>query len=372
MRTWITRLGVVTALGAGLEETWTRAAACDSGVRDIDTFDTRRYPARQAATVAGAWAVDRGRAFLEVAAEGLLRRGAPPPDCALVLGSTLGGMELGTRFVRAGLAGTGEGLEFYLAQTQARWLASRLGIDGPVRVVCDACASGASAMALARRIIRTGRCRAAIAGGYDAFGEFVHAGFCALGVVTRAGCRPFDTRRDGMVLGEGAGLVLLETEPSDGAVELAGVGLTADAFHLTRPEPTGEMASEAIRLALLEAGEPPSAVGYVNAHGTGTVANDRMEAAAIRRAIGDGVPVSSCKPAIGHTLGGAGAIEAILTAEMIRRGVLLPTVGHETLDPVCQGLDVVAGQARETRLRVAVSTSFGFGGQNAAVVLRRA
>ncbi len=365
-------MGVVTALGAGLEETWTRAAAGESGVRNIETFDARRYSAGQAATVAGAWPADRGLAFLEVAADELLRRGAPPSDCALVLGSTLGGMELGTRFVRAGLAGHGEGLEFYLAQQQARWLASRLGIDGPVRVVCDACASGASAMALARRIIRAGRCRAAIAGGYDPFCEFVHAGFCALGVVTRAVCRPFDPRRDGMVLGEGAGLVLLETEPSEGAVELAGAGLTADAFHLTRPEPTGEMASEAIRLALEEAGEPPSAVGYVNAHGTGTVANDRMEAAAIRRAVGEGATISSTKPAIGHTLGGAGAIEAILTAEMIRRGVLLPTLGHKSLDPVCHGLDVVAGGARETRVRVAVSTSFGFGGQNAALVLRKA
>lgn len=363
-------MGVVTALGIGLEETWSRAVAGGSGVRAVEVFDARRYPARQAATVPGTWPVDRGRAFLELAAGELLRRGALPPDCALVLGSTLGGMDLGTRFVRSGLSKAVDGLEFYLAHEQARWLGARLGIRGPVRVVCDACASGASSMALARGLIRAGRCRAAIAGGYDPFCEFVHAGFCALGVVTRTSCRPFDPRRDGMVLGEGAGLALIETEPVEGAVELAGAGLTADAFHLTRPEPSGEMASEAIRLALEEAGEPPSAVGYVNAHGTGTVANDRMEASAIRRVLGDGVPVGSSKPAIGHTLGGAGAIEAILTAEMLRRGVLLPTVGHESLDPLCEGIDVIT-RPRETRVRVAVSTSFGFGGQNAALVLRK-
>ncbi len=370
MRTWITRTGLATALGAGSEETWSRAVAGGSGVREIEIFDAQRYPARRAATVPGPWPVDRGRAFLGVAADELQRRGALPRDCALVLGSTLGGMDLGTRFVRQGLSGPVEGLEFYLASNQAQWLAARLGIGGPVRVVCDACASGASAMALARRMIRAGACRAAVAGGYDPFCEFVHAGFCALGVVTRTECRPFDARRDGMVLGEGAGLALLEAEPCEGAVELAGTGLTADAFHLTKPEPKGEMAAEAIRLALAEAGEEASAVGYVNAHGTGTIANDRMEAEAIRRAIGRGVPVSSTKPAIGHTLGGAGAIEAILTAEMMRRGVLLPTLGHESADPACEGLDVIVGAPRETRVRVAVSTSFGFGGQNAAVVLR--
>jgi 3-oxoacyl-[acyl-carrier-protein] synthase II len=201
-----------------------------------------------------------------------------------------------------------------------------------------------------------------------------------MGALSREGVsRPFDARRDGFVMGEGAAVLVLEREEharARGAQILArviGYGASNDAFHITQPEVNGRGAIEAMEAALRDADLSPSDVGYVNAHGTSTPLNDRIETQAIRRVLGDdGPPVSSCKGAVGHTLGAAGAIEALACVEALRKGALPPTLGLEEVDPECEA-DHVAGAPREAPdLKVALSNSFGFGGQNATLVLQAA
>lgn len=258
-------------------------------------------------------------------------------------------------------------------------LALRYGIGGPNLTVVTACASGANALGEALQEIRLGTCDVVVAGGAEAATDpVVVASFANLGALTRTGVRPFDRDRDGFAMGEGAAVVVIESEEHArrrGArvlCELAGYGRTADAYHITAPHPEGLGAIRAVRMALDDAGLAPGDIGYVNAHGTSTPLNDASEAAALHAVFGAAVaPVSSTKSMVGHLIGAAGALEAAVTAMSLSREVLPPTIHFETPDRAID-LDVVPNEAREAKgVDAAISNSFGFGGHNTVLAMRR-
>ncbi len=260
-------------------------------------------------------------------------------------------------------------------------IAMRRGLHGPGFSIASACSTGAHSIGEAARMIARGEVDAMIAGGTEAaLVGLCIAAFRRMGALSRVGeSRPFDTRRDGFVMGEGSAVLVLEREEHAKArgaqiyARVTGYGASNDAFHITQPEENGRGAVEAMTMALEDAGLTPADVGYVNAHGTSTPINDRVETIALRQVFSDdGPPVSSCKGAVGHTLGAAGAIEALACVEALRRGALPPTLGLEDVDPECAA-DHIAGAPREAPdLKVALSNSFAFGGQNATLVLQAA
>ena len=251
-------------------------------------------------------------------------------------------------------------------------VARLLDAGGPVECVSMACASGTAALGVGLDWIRRDLCDAVVAGGVDAFSSFVHAGFAALRALDPETPRPFHRHRAGLGLGEGAALLLLRRGPAPGP-RVAGWGVSADANHLTGPDPTGGGLARAVAAALDDAGQMPADVDHVNAHGTGTVFNDLMESKAFHLALGDraaAIPVTSLKGTIGHTMGAAGAIEAVACALTLEHGLVPPTAGLDEQDPEI-ALDVVSGEPRSGDYRCVVSTSSGFGGINAALVLMR-
>jgi 3-oxoacyl-[acyl-carrier-protein] synthase II len=232
-------------------------------------------------------------------------------------------------------------------------------------------------VALAASWIRAGRADVVLAGGTDLLCRFVVAGFNSLRATSDV-ARPFDRRRKGLVLGEGAAVLVLESDAHARArgarvrARVSGVGAAADAIHMTAPDREGAGAARAIRAALDDAGVAPADVGFVSAHGTGTPYNDAMEAAALTRVFGAGrIPVNSIKGAIGHTLGAAGALEAVLCTRVLETGLVPPTTGLDDVDPACASLDLVHGGSRQVDTRTVVSTSSGFAGANAALVLEK-
>jgi 3-oxoacyl-[acyl-carrier-protein] synthase II len=260
----------------------------------------------------------------------------------------------------------------------------QFGFTGPNECITTACAAGAHAVGEGYRVIQEGLADVCIAGGTEASViPFCIAGFAQMQALTRnpdpeRACRPFDRDRDGFILSEGAGAVVLEDAEralARGAriyAEVAGYGASADAYHITAPEPEGLGAIQAMQAALQDAGEPPEAVDYINAHGTSTQLNDAAESRAIKKALGDHayrVAVSSTKSMTGHMLGAAGAVEAAIAALAIHEGTIPPTINHENGDEDCD-LDYVPNVKRTANVRLALSNSFGFGGQNACLALR--
>jgi 3-oxoacyl-[acyl-carrier-protein] synthase II len=278
------------------------------------------------------------------------------------------------------------GIPQYMPNAGSAAVAMKHGLKGQMYGVVSACSGGAHAIGSALRMIQYGDADAVVAGGAEAaLTEFGIACFNSMQALSPSGVsRPFDARRDGFVMGEGAGVLVLEAEDAArdrGAVvlgEVAGYGSTSDAYHLTAPEPTGMAAARAITLALEDAGVTPDDIAYVNAHGTSTQLNDAAETAALKRAFGEDrarkVPVSSTKSSIGHLLGAAGAVEAVATVRALADRVIPPTLGYEVPDPELD-LDYVPGEARPLIAAnggppLAVSNSFAFGGHNVALVLR--
>jgi 3-oxoacyl-[acyl-carrier-protein] synthase II len=275
----------------------------------------------------------------------------------------------------------------YMPNAAPAAVSMRHGLQGQMYGVVSACASGGHALGQAMRMIQYGDADAVVAGGAEAtLTEFGFACFNALQALSPTGeSRPFDARRNGFVMGEGAGtLVLEEAEAARarGATilgELSGYGSTADAHHLTAPEPTGRPASQAITLALRDAGLSAGQISYVNAHGTSTELNDAAETNALKLALGEyaaKIPISSTKSTIGHLLGAAGAVEAVATVQALRHRVIAPTLGYEVPDPELD-LDYVPGQARELvpvngGPPAALSNSFAFGGHNVSLVIKAA
>ena len=398
-RVAITGIGLVTALGASREESWRRLIAGECGIRPATVFETEGYRSRVAAEV-DMDAVDRDMSPLErrrrsrgdrlavcAAAEAVEDAGLPssmdPSRVGVFLGAGTGDLLRNEQFYRTWLAHgiararPSEAWNHFLS-TPVDAIAAAFGFEGPRACIVAACASSTIAIGRAVEAIRSGRADAALAGGADALARLTFSGFNQLRLMDPEPCRPFARGRAGMNIGEGAGLLVLEAldrARRRGAhvyAELAGHSAACEAYHPTAPEPTGRPVEAVITLALRDAGLNADAVDHVNAHGTATPQNDTAESRGFARVFGDRVtrvPVTSVKSMVGHCLGAAGGVEAAVLALTIDRGVIPPTIHHAETDRECP-IDVVANEAREAPLRCAVSTSLGFGGNDAAIVLR--
>ena len=398
-RVVITGAGIVTALGLGWKPNAEGFRAGRPAFRPVSLFDVSRQRVKTAAEVELPDALpptslsrrqvgrlDRaGKMLLLAANEAWQQAGWKPAlNLPLVLGTTAGGMSLGEDYFRQAVQSPARHRRqptraiHYQPQVQARMVLDALGFGGPITIISNACASGSNAIGQAWSLIRCGQAERALAGGYDALSLLVFAGFDALQALSPTVCRPFDARRDGLALGEGAALVALETlehaqrRKATILGELIGYGTTIDQHHLTQPQPEGNAALAAMNLACEAARLGPQEVDYINAHGTGTVLNDSAEAFAISRWAGPRaatLPVSSTKASIGHLLGAAGAVEAVICLMALREQWLPVQAAFATPDPACNF--PIVRQPRDARVNVALSNSFGFGGVNATLILRR-
>jgi len=393
----ITGLGMVSALGLGREESFRRLCAGERGIGPVSLFDTAGLRSQIAAEVRGLdvaalaprgeaadWSRSDALAFV-AARDALTHAGhVDGVPLGLALGGTTGGMYETERALAVLPKGQIQPqdarrlLDFPLAVSVER-VARTLGSVVCSATVCSACSSGAVAIALAASWLLSGRVPRVVAGGVDGLCQLTFTGFNALGAVDPKPCRPFDVARAGLTLGEGAACLVLELESAArerGAqiiALLSGWAVASEAHHVTHPEPSGERAAAVMRDALAAAGLEPGAIDYVNAHGTGTVQNDAMEARALTRVFGselERVWLSSSKAQIGHTLGAAGAIEAAITALAIQRGQLPPTAGLE--QPEAPELRHVRAPNQRATLRAALSSSFGFGGACAVLAFEAA
>jgi 3-oxoacyl-[acyl-carrier-protein] synthase II len=398
-RVVITGLGAVTPLGVGARALHERWAAGECGIIDGAAACSDFEP-KDTMSVKEVRRLDRFSQFaLVAAAEAIAQAGwdgelpYDPLRVGCVIATGIGGIETvetqhdvmrdrGAKMVSP------LGVPQYMPNAGAAAVAMKHGLRGQMYGIVSACSSGGHALGSAMRMIQYGDADAAVAGGAEAtLTAFGFACFNSMQALSPTGIsRPFDARRDGFVMGEGAGVLVLEeasAAEARGATvlgELIGYGATSDAYHLTAPEPTGGPASRAIELALKDAGVTPDGVDYVNAHGTSTQLNDAAETLALKRALGEErakrIPISSTKSAIGHLLGAAGAVEAVATVQALAARLIPPTLGYEVPDPELD-LDYVPGRAREMAMSngrppVAISNSFAFGGHNVALALRGA
>ena len=386
-RVAIVGAGIVSPLGFGLTETLQSLRQARDCVTSVTTFSVEKTRCKTAAQIDDGRLLDKanrsrqGRRLhrasymvMTALAELLEHAREFEPEFAIV-GTTSGGMSFGENFYRTlgnGGACSAALIANYPPQKQIIDAMEKCGINVPAEVIANACASGTNAIGHAFSAIHAGRYRQILAGGYDALSELVFVGFDSLQAATPEKCRPFDSNRSGMVLGEGAalfGLEDFESARSRGAKilgEIIGYGISTDNHHLTQPNPDGSGPSRAMEMALAQAQLAPEQVGYINAHGTATVLNDIAEGKAIMELFGD-VPVSSTKSMMGHSLGAAGAIEAGVTLLALQHQFLPPNINFRNSD---LPLNIVANQARDAQFDCAVSNSFGFGGTNATIVLR--
>lgn len=374
---------MVTPLGPDLDSFWSGLLGGGDVLTAIERFRTDDLRVGRGGEIKKVPAVasgirSRATALLVGAAADLKTRarlGAAPERIAVVVGTALGGVEE-LEHALADDRTVGRAADA-LYDAPAHALADWLGARGPALTVSAACASGATALGVGADLLREGAADLVVAGGYDVLCRFVLRGFDALRSLTRERVRPFDRRRSGLLLGEAAGLVLLARErdvhgPRLG--RLLGHGSASDASHVAAPDPEGRGLHAAIGAALAAADVTAADVDFVSAHGTGTPLNDRIETAVLHRALGpraEAIPVNSIKGAIGHTMGAAAALEAIMCWLSAREGLIPPTTGFEEPDPACD-LDYVPATCRAARPRIMLSTSLGFGGCNAALVLEGA
>ncbi|WP_405840218.1 beta-ketoacyl-[acyl-carrier-protein] synthase II [Streptomyces platensis] len=396
----VTGAGLITSAGAGVKANWEKVLASEPTAAHLPELDG--LPVTMACRVPdfspenfglrGSWQWDRFTQFALVAArEALEQAGLPPGDwadssrVAVIIGSGAGGtatMEAQHRVLleEGPSAVSPLTLPMGLVNMAAGQVAIDISASGPCLAPCTACAAGASAIGIGRELLRQGVADVVVAGGAEApITPLYVSSFARMRALSRrlddpaTASRPFDAGRDGFVLGEGAGILVLESEEHAAArgarplARLTGYGASSDAHHVTSPHPEGRGAELAMRAALDDAGLVGEDVDYVNAHGTSTPLNDVTEAGVISRLLGNGVGVSSTKGVTGHPLGAAGAIEAAYCVLAIRDGLLPPTAGLTDPDPRIQ-VDLVRGAARPGPVRAALSNSFGFGGQNATLV----
>ena len=408
-RIYVTGIGVYCAVGNDRREFWDALCSGVSGAAEIAAFDTTGHRCRVAAEVksfepqrhlsnkrirrlARFSQLASCAALQAVADAGLDLESEDRARVGAVVGTAAGDYEnLEAQYRTLIEKGPGFGNPLAVPKIIPNMSSANVGIDlgihGPNLGMATACSSGAHAIAIAAALMRGGAADVMLAGGAEStITPLVVDAYACMGVLTSrnddpaTASRPFDAGRDGFVIGEGAALLVLETEAharARGAEPLAlyrGAGMTADAYSIAIPEPNGEWAARAIRVALQEARLDAADIGYINAHGTSTVANDRIETLAVKAALGRyaaRVPISSNKSMIGHTLGAAGAVEAAATVLTVRNGIIPPTINYETADPDCD-LDVVPNEARQQRVGAAISNSFGFGGQNCVLVFSSA
>jgi 3-oxoacyl-[acyl-carrier-protein] synthase II len=397
-RVVVTGLGAVTPLGLGAATLHERWAAGDVGIAD-GLGACRDFDPKNHLSVKEARRLDRFSQLAVVAAgEAVEQAGwsAEPPYDPLRVGCVMATGIGGQSTVEAQLSVMHEqgarrvsplGIPMYMPNAATAAVTMRFKLQGQSFGVMSACASSAHGIGCALRMVQYGDADAVVCGGSEAtLTDFAIASFTNMEALSPTGIsRPFDARRDGFVMGEGAGVLVLEdaeAAEARGATilgEVAGYGSTTDAHHLTAPEPSGGPAARAIELALRDAAAEPAEIDYINAHGTSTQLNDAAETAALKRALGDEakrIPVSSTKSAVGHTLGAAGAVEAVATFRTLITGVIAPTLGYEVPDPELD-LDYVPGESRPLvtgngRPPLALSNSFAFGGHNVTLALRGA
>jgi 3-oxoacyl-[acyl-carrier-protein] synthase II len=407
-RVVVTGVGLVSPVGIGTEETWKSLQAGRSGAGPITLFDASQHSSRFACEVKGfdplRWVekkevkkMDRFIQFAVAAADFALKDSGLKVDAGndemvgVYIGSGIGGfatierehtilMERGPSrispfFIPAAIVNLASG-----------WISIRSGAKGPNSATCTACTTSAHAIGDSYRLIQRGDADAMIAGGSEAaITPLGVGGFAAMRALStrndqpEKASRPFDLGRDGFVIGEGSGVVILEE--LEGArrrgahvyCELVGYGMSSDAYHISAPCEDGDGAYRVMNKAIKDARIEPSAIGYINVHGTSTPQGDKVEVIAIKRVFGDHarkLPISSTKSMTGHLLGAAGGLEAGITALALRDQVLPPTINYETPDPECD-LDIVPNEARRVKLDYALSNSFGFGGTNGALVFKR-
>jgi len=410
-RVVVTGIGLVTPIGNDLESTWRALLAGTSGAAPITHFDAAAFTTRFACEIkrwdASPWFTAEELAdadlFLQygVAAAMMALADAGcgatvPPGCEHRWGCYIGAGLGSVRAIEDALDAVVERdprevfsprfLPHTFASALPATVAIRTGAAGPNLALTSACATGAHAIGEAARAIRHGYADGMLAGGAEATIEILGiGGFCAMRALStrndapHAASRPFDRDRDGFVIGEGAGVIVLEElehARRRGARiygELAGYAASSDAHHVAAPPAEHRGAQGCFRSALRDARLPPEAIGYINAHGTSTQLNDANETLAVKRVFGDharSLAMSSTKSMMGHAMGAAGGIEAAITALAVARGVLPPTMNYETPDPACD-LDYIPNQARERRVDAAMSSSFGFGGTNAVLIVKR-
>ena len=405
-RVVITGIGLVTPLGIGTSETWSALCAGKSGIAEITRFDASGFSTRIAGEVKGFRAADflpkkdarrthRFVAYAVAAARmamadaGLTVDGDKASRVGVIVGCALGGLSaIESNVLQLAEKGPGRISPFFIPSTignmAAGMIAMQLGLRGPNTTVATACAAGGHAVGDAYLHVRDGRADAMVTGGAESMiAPICIAGFGAMRALStrnddpQKASRPFDLDRDGFVVGEGSGILVIE--PLDVAhhrgapiyAEICGYGLTADAFHMTAPPPDGDGAVRCMQAAIADAGLTPERIDYINAHGTSTPLNDASETRAVKQVFGRravSIPISSTKSMTGHLLGGAGGVEAAFTALTLRDGVLPPTINLDRPDPACD-LDYVPNAARKASLRGAMTNSFGFGGTNACLVL---
>ena len=403
-RVVITGLGLVNSLGNDMETAWRNLLAGESGAAPITLFDTTGYGVNFGCELKDfdptVW-IDRKQTrrmdrFAQMGniqadeASRLIAKESERVGAAIATG--IGGL---LSFQDCTLTLFNRGVDrvspfsipSIIPNMGAAWISMELGTHGPLLAECSACAASNIALGNAADTIRLGRADVMFAGGTEAGITPVGiGGFTAMRALSRrndnpkGGSRPFDRDRDGFVMGEGGAVLVLEElehARARGAkiyAEFAGHGLSSDALHITEPDPEGANPARAMKMAFADAGIDPSEIDYINAHGTSTPLGDASETKVIKRALGEEnaykTPVSSTKGATGLCLGGAGAVEAIFSILAIRDGMLPPTINQENADPACD-LDYIPNEARAADVRVAVSNSFGFGGHNASIVLRR-
>jgi len=394
----VTGAGIITALGGGWNENAKGFRNGLSGARPVTLFDVEHQRVKVAAEVRlpDEFEINRlskhqlsrvnraGRLLLSAAAEAWHQAGwNGDARLPLVLGTTAGGMASGEDFYKQALKNSGRRNQptralMYHAHAQARVLMDALGFSGPVMNIANACATGSSAIGIAWEMLRRGQADHVLTGGYDALCQLVFSGFDSLQTLSKTACRPFDAHRDGLLLGEGASVLALETldhAKSHGANilgEIIGYGASFDSHHLTQPQPEGNAARLSMCLACESAGISACDVDYVNAHGTGTPLNDAAEAVALNRWAGDyasKLNVSSTKSSVGHLLGGSGAVEATVCLMALKEQWLPPQNGLNEIDPVCQFR--IIQKRTDAAVKIALSNSFGFGGVNATLIFRR-
>jgi len=404
-RVVITGYGAITPLGLSIAETWEAMVSGKSGIGYITLFDASLYAVKIAAEVKNFNATDfidpvsarYSDRFAQLAMAASLQAfemsklkidDSNKWDTGILIGSGIGGMT--TSSAQMGVIkekGPGKvspyTVPMMIADNAASRVSIKTGIMGANYCMITACATGTDAIGMAYRMIKYGDYRAMIAGGADAgimplgVAGFVQAGALSKNPDPQKASRPFDAKRDGFVVGEGSAVMVLENLDyalSRGATilaEIVGYGATSDAYHITQPAQSGEAAGKAIELALT--GIDRTQVGYINAHGTSTPLNDSTETKVIKRVFGEQaykIPISSSKSMVGHMLGAAGAIEAVVCCETINKGVIHPTINLENPDPACD-LDYVPNKARSQDVHLAISNSFGFGGHNAVLAIGR-
>lgn len=399
-RVAVVGIGVVSALGMTAPEFWDGLVNSRCGIGEIDLFDTTAYRTHIGAQVKGLdpeahFARKQLKRLSRCDMLGLIAAREAVSDSGLelskedaagigvILGGGAGGMFSGERYRRQlfekKTAPRPSLLIPFSPSVTTDRIAEEFRLEGPRATIVTACSSSSTSIGHAADCIRRGDADVVLTGGSDAMCELTYSGFNSLRAVDPGPCRPFDAERKGLSLGEGAAILVLEEMGRASArgariyAELAGYGIACDAYHMTAPQADGDGAARTIAAALADAGAGPGDVDYINAHGTATKYNDLAETAAIKKVFGERayeIPVSSIKSMVGHCLGSAGGIEAAATVLSVYRGVIPPTINYENPDPHCD-LDYTPNAARKAEIRLAISNSLAFGGNNTTVVVRK-